>query len=178
MKLFIANTTKHNQELLYRVPEMNRVFQQKIKPGEQVLIYQDSPKDVLEYILWQHTNTPKPFCIPEDEAAKHKGFVGLIYSFDKPIRSDKIEGQFEKNDEALVEEGAELRKQSAAAMSQTIDGQAAEMGANVSDFEMSVTEQSRKGSHGESKQLNESISVVKPGKTPGQKAGRGRGKNN
>ena len=174
MKLFIANTTKHIQEFLYRIPEFNRVFPQTIQPGAQVLIYQDSPKDILEHILSQHTDTPKPFCISVEEAAKHKGFVGLIYSFDKPVPLSRIEEQFERNDDALDEQGQEQRKEAAAALSQTTDQQASQMGASVNSLEMSVVEQTKKGGQNNEKGINETVSVVKPGKVgKGGKGGKG-----
>jgi len=163
-KLFIANTTKHIQQFGYRIPEFARLFEQKIMPGDQVLIYQDSPKELLEGILLQHTDSPKPFCISSDEAMKHKGFVGLIYSFDKPVPADKIEEKFAQNDTALTEQGLEQRKESAAALSQQIDENAEMMGAGVNSLEVSVTEQSRKDDNDISGKMNETIEVTGKGK--------------
>jgi len=163
-KLFIANTTKHIQQFGYRIPEFTRLFEQKIMPGDQVLIYQDSPKELLEGILAQHTESPKPFCISADEALKHKGFVGLIYSFDRPVPADKIEEKFQQNDVALTEQGLEQRKESAAALSQQIDENADQVGAGVNSLEVSVVEESRKGDNDVSGKMNETISVTGKGK--------------
>jgi len=174
MKLYIANTTKHIQEFLYRIPEFDRVFPQTIQPGQQVLIYQDAPKDVLEHIVNQHTDTPKPFCVSVEEAARNHGFIGLIYSFDKPVPLTKIERQFEANDEALAEQGGEQRKEAAAALSHTTDQQASNMGASVNALEMSIVEQTQKGAQNNEKGINEVVSVVKPGKaSKGGKGGKG-----
>lgn len=165
MKLFIANTTKHIQQFGYRIPEFGtRLFEQKINPGEQAMIFKDDEREVLEGILEQHTKTPKPWCISVEEAGKHKGFVGLIYSFEKPVKEDKIESQFEKNDEALVSQGEEQRKEAAAAQSLTTEAAANERGAGLKEFEMSVTEETKKGEESGKSKLNETIAVVKEGR--------------
>lgn len=177
MKLFVANTTKHIQEFLYRIPEFNRVFPQTIQPGAQVQIYQDAPNDVLEYIINQHTDTPKPFCVSVEEAARNHGFIGLIYSFDKPVPLVKIKRQFEANDEALEEQGGEQRKEAAAALSQTTDQQASTMGASVNSLEMSVVEQTPKGGQNNDKGINEVVSVVKPGSKASKPGKGGKGGN-
>lgn len=171
MKLFLANTTKHIQHLLFRLPGNARIFEQKIAPGSQSPIYQDSSRETLEYILKQHTDTPKPFVIPVDEVGKHPFFVGMIYSFDKPVPSFHIEETFIHNDEELEKEGLENRKAAAVAINETLQEGAKEMGASVSELELSVTEQSRQGEKADTQKLQETIQVEQPGKKnkPGRK---------
>jgi len=164
MKLFIANTTKHIQQFGYRIPEFARLFEQRIGIGEQIVIYQDASKEILEGILAQHTDSPKPFCISADEALRHKGFVGLIYSFDKPVSATAIEGTFETNDSALIEQSAEQRKEAAAAHSQQIEQNAEEIGSGIKAVEMSIVEESAKGSQESDAQINETIQVAVKGK--------------
>jgi len=166
MKLFIANTTKHHQEFLYRLPEDARStpMRQIIRVGEQVQIYQDTTKDVLEHILKQHMDAPKPFLIPESEAARYKGFIGLIYSFDKPVTATKIEDAFEKNDGELKKQGDEQRKEAALATNAGIEGQAENTGATVNAVDVTIIEQTKEGQQPTGNELNEKITVDKPGR--------------
>lgn len=157
-KLYVANTTKHIQEFAYRIPEYTKLFQQSIPVGGQLQIYQDSPKDVLEYIVNQHSDTPKPFILSADDAARHRGFVGLIYSFDKPVNANLIEGVFETNDTALKQDGLEIRKESAAA----VDAKLTEDG-GAGNLSVEVIEQTKPGEDNRGA-LNEKITVQKGGK--------------
>lgn len=171
MKLFIANATKHYQKFAYRIPEYPRVFENTINPGEQVVIYQDTDRATLEHIINQHTECPIPFLIPIEELDRHKGFIGLIYSFDKPVPAFSIEETFGRNDEALEELGQEQRKAAAAALSATVDDQAAGVGATVKSLEMTVTEEGKQTEGGKGK-LNETIAVSKEGHGRGGRGGR------
>lgn len=171
MKLYMANTSIHVQEFLYRIPEFGRkVFQQFIPVGAQVLIYKDDSKDVLEAILAQHTDTPVPFCIPVDEASKVKNFAGLVYSFDKPVPGSTIDERFEINQEALELFAAEQRALAAVAASATMDQTAERVGATVSGVEQTVIEEGKKDDPAGAKKLNATVAV---GKGKGGKGGKG-----
>ena len=169
MKLFIANTTMHVQELLFRIPENPKMMRQILQPGSQQQIYQDAPKDVLEYIINQHTDTPKPFCIPAEEAGRQKAFAGLIYSFENPVKQAVIEGRFEDNTEALKKLGAEQRKESAVALNAALAAEAQQIGANVSEVEQTVQEETRRGDTSEGSKLNETVAVIHEGNKRGRR---------
>jgi hypothetical protein len=169
MKLFIANATKHIQQFAYRIPEFPRVFQNEIRPGEQIVVYQDSDRATLEHIVKQHQECPKPFLIPVEELDKHKGFAGLIFSFDKPVPAFKIEETFSRNDEALEALGQEQRKEAAAALSATMEQSAQEVGATVSGVKMTVQEEGRKDDTNGTSKVNETIEVQGKGGKGGKK---------
>lgn len=172
MKLFVANSTMHIQEFLFRIPENPQVIRRIINPGVQAEVY-DGTRDVLEYIIAQHTDTPKPFMIPVEEAAKHRGFVGLIYSFEKPVKAESIAETMENNGDALAEQGQQQRSEAAAALAATIETQAETVGAGVSAVEMSVREEGKTGEDGKEK-LNETIAVET--KASGKQGGKRGGK--
>ena len=153
-KLYVSNTTKHHQEFLYRIPEFTKVFQQRIPAGEQVLVYEDASKDVLEYIIKQHQDTPKPFMVSASEASRHRGFIGLIYNFDAPVKEALIESAFETNQDALKAEGLEIRKDAAVALNALVGDEGGQL-ASVEVVEMTKQGEVDKNA------INEKISVTK-----------------
>lgn len=174
MKLFIANTSTHVQEFLYRIPEFGRkVFQQFIPVGAQVMIYKDDSKELLEGILAQHTDTPMPFCVHADEAAKVKNFAGLVFSFDKPVPGSVIDERFEINQEALELFAAEQRALSAVAADANMSETAERIGGSFRNVEQTVIEENKKSEDPNAKKLNETVSVDRQG---GKSKGNGRKK--
>ncbi len=144
-KLFVANTTKHNYEFCYRVPGNDKMFVDHIKIGSQEQIYKDAEYEILDYIIKQHQNTPLPFLISVDELSRHKGHIGLIYSFDKPVNVNQIERKFRENDEALVQKGKDMRVEYAVSLSNALDGKAQEMGGEIGEVRTEVVEDVKPG---------------------------------
>jgi hypothetical protein len=107
MKLFIANTSKQHADLYLRIPEVSQLYQIHIPHGEQREIYPErgftSAEDI-ETTLLPFTNLPKPHCISVSDAARAKGFAGLIFSVDKPVPQSVMSGRMEANDKALTED--------------------------------------------------------------------------
>ena len=168
MKLFVANTTMHIQEFLFRIPKSPQVIRRIINPGVQSEVY-DATRDVLEYIVEQHTDTPKPFMLSVEEAAKHRGFVGLIYSFDKPVQAERIGETMDANNGALTEQAQQLRMEEAAALSASINKNASEAGASVNAVETTVIEEGKPGDPNSGKRLNETVGVEQFGKRGGKR---------
>jgi len=161
--LFIANVTKQDQDLHYRIPGNDQIFRQMIPRGQQLRIYQPAEKEVFEYILKQHMNTPEPFCIHHTDSRHTSSFVGLVFSYDKPVPGRVLADRFEVNDEALEAGAQKDRMIAAAAASNVIDQEAAEAGAINSGLETSVIEESNPENQG-SDRLNETVEVEKPAK--------------
>lgn len=111
MKLFIANTTKQRQQLNYRViGQSMQILKTVIEPGQQDMIHGDMTSDVINSIIDQ-LSKPAGFLMSEQEAKKHKAFIGLIYSIDKPVKLEGIQNAFEHNDEYLTEFGKAIREE-------------------------------------------------------------------
>lgn len=164
MKLYIANATKHIQEFIYRIPEATQVVRQTIPMGGQILVYQDAPQDVLEYILKMHADTPLPWCVSVAEARKLHSFAGLVYSFDKPVPGVTIEERFALNNEALEALGEEQRKIAAVAASAKAEEIAMSTGVEVNTVEQSIKEESRIGESDDAPKLDQRVEVTRQGK--------------
>ena len=113
MALFIANPTKQNNHLYYRVPEIQRVLEEVVPAGGQIQIakHLNPTKVQLEEVLSQ---LEKNGCVSATSInrAKDKRFV-LVYQWDKPIDVDKIATAIEKNDHLLQEISDEQFKETA-----------------------------------------------------------------
>jgi hypothetical protein len=123
-KLFIANTTKHHKDLYLRIPEVSQLYAINIPHGEQREIYPDpgfSNFDEIEITLRPLINLPKPFCVSVAEASKQKGFAGLIWSVDKPVPKDVMEGRMEQNADAQNEASIEQQVLDAQFIRQAIE---------------------------------------------------------
>ena len=103
MPLFIANPTKQNNHLHYRVPEIQRLLDEVVPAGGQIQIAQhlNPTKAQLDGILNQLESSG---CVPANaiNRAKDKRFI-LVYQWDKPVDVDKIAIAIEKNDYLLQE---------------------------------------------------------------------------
>lgn len=114
MKLFVANTTRQNQQFHYRVPEVPKIMIAEIPIGSQVRIYKDdaSSQDVNSII----TQLESYGAVNADSIRGLKSFAGLCYSVDKPVASDAIVRVIDRNDEVLEARGYETRQQAAVAV--------------------------------------------------------------
>lgn len=160
--LFIANTTKQDQDFHFRLPGSTQIMRTIIPKGQQVRVYQPAEKATLEHILKQHHNTPEPFCIHYTDSNNTDSFVGLVYSFDKPVPGRVLADRFEKNDEALEAIAQKDRIMAAAAASSTIDAAAEEHGATNTELETSVIEEVPPGQEVKGGKMNETVEVTKP----------------
>lgn len=113
MSLFIANPTKQNNHLYYRVPEIQRVLEEIIPAGGQIQIakHLNPTKVQLDEILRQ---LEAAGAVPANaiNRAKDKRFI-LVYQWDKPIDVDKIATALEKNDHLLQNISDEQFKETA-----------------------------------------------------------------
>jgi hypothetical protein len=155
-KLYIANCTKQVQEFHYWAPEVPRPMRQMIPIGEQILVYKDAPLEDLEKIVEQHRSYG---LVEASEAAKQKGFVGLVYSFDKPIKGEGIIETIEHNDVVLDEQSQEYRTEAAVALNNSVANALAESGVpgSLTKLEIGIKEESKPGDN--SNKLEEKIEV-------------------
>jgi hypothetical protein len=121
--LYIANCTRQYQDFHFRVPAEDlaltrRVQVQRISPGSQQQILGEAPRVVLEAIVDQH----RPYGLTSiDDVVRTKNFVGLCYSFDRPISTDRIGYAMDHNTAVLYEEGEQRREEAAVAISDGLD---------------------------------------------------------
>jgi hypothetical protein len=121
--LYIANCTKQPHEFTYRVPVEDgegltrRVQVQRIDPGTQQRIHNETAMIVLEMIVDQHI---KYGLKPVAEVVRTKDFVGLCYSFDKPVNLDRLGYTFDHNEGVQQEISEERREEVALAIDRGI----------------------------------------------------------
>ena len=151
-KLFVANTSQQKCEFIFRLPESRTTSPPlTINPGTQAQIYQDTTSDVIDHIVEQHRRY----------GMKHvneigKGFAGLVYAIDAPVRLDDIFLAEEANIAALENLGSEVRQAQAAALSQKME----EIGVDLK--EVLVSEDVRPGVDSK---VEETIAIEKPARS-------------
>lgn len=155
-KLFVTNCTKKIKEFHFWVPEVGRPIHQKVAPGQQVQLYKDAPLDDLKKIVEQHI---KYGWVEASQAHKAKGFVGVCYSYNEPTNLDELGGVLEKNDEALDQLSQDTRKESLAALNDSIERSLEEAGIpqELNRLETSIQEESKPGESGEKMKENMKI---------------------
>ena len=113
MLLFVANPTKQNNHLYYRVPEIARLLEEVVPAGGQIQIakHLNPTKAQLDGILTQLESNG---CVPANAVnrAKDKRFV-LVYQWGTPVDVDKIAMALEKNDHLLQDVSDEQFKETA-----------------------------------------------------------------
>lgn len=164
--LHIANCTKQKHDFIYRVPEERSTRKQQIQPGSQIVVYQaGAPLEILTSIVEQHL----PYGLVDvTEIDRRKPFVGMCFSWDKPIRVEKIMYADEHNAGVLNEQSLEARKLSAAALHNAIES-VTQGTARLESLELEVVEQNGHHEAG----LNENVIVSRAGQ-PEAPRGRGR----
>lgn len=126
MKLWIANCTKQNKEISYRLPEVRRLFELKVNAGQQApLPQEDLSKLQVDYFI----NQLRHYGLRDANTVKNvREHVGLIYSIDKPVDMNRVSQVRDRNDEILTEVVDEGLKQSLLAADQTVRSQTGDHG--------------------------------------------------
>lgn len=141
-KLFVANLTKQVFELHYWVENTRKPIVTKIQPFSQASIYPQGSRLDHENIVGQHKMYG---LIPLSELDRTKGYVRQVYQFDDPIPLDRLQSMDERNEEALVQEAQERRKEAALAMDDTMKRAAQETDTRIQNFEVELEEVEQKG---------------------------------
>ena len=156
-KLYVANCTKQRHEFMYRAPEQKQPILQVIDIGSQIMVWKDAPKDDLIGIVDQHEHYG---LIPVANIDRSKHFVGMCYSFDKPIDVNKIMYTVENNDAVLEERALEARKEAAQVISHSLGQIAQDTGNGLNAVEVEVQEMARPGHEAK---VHETITVQREG---------------
>lgn len=142
MALFIFNTSKHHQEINFRIPGNQRHFTVKIGPGLQESIYKEGSREDHQMIVEQ-LRTYGLRAVSEIDRSKE--YVGLCYQFDKAITADRMVPVFAHNDEVIVHEAQQRRQEAAIAMDESLSRAAQETGVKFNGLDVGIEEQEQKG---------------------------------
>lgn len=144
MKLYVANCTKQNYELHYRITETPAPRMQRVQAGGQMLVAGDlSPPQVDEIIVQlRHYGA-----VDAKDIDRSKDFVGLAFSVDKPIKADVIGRALEHNDVVLLKKGQDTRRTVAVAINQSIERnlQESQMPETLGELEVTADELDSRG---------------------------------
>jgi hypothetical protein len=133
--MYVANCTKQNKELGYRMIEHPagspaRYF--KIAAGAQEVFPKDLSTEDIDYLVKQFK------CVKYDEIDRTKGFVGVAYRIDKEISASQIQRGIFHNDEAAVARSEKVFEESGVALAAVLEKRAQEEGGNLVKTEVSV----------------------------------------
>jgi hypothetical protein len=124
-RLYIANCTKQVHEFCYRVPAddgaaySRTVRTQRIDPGTQQLIHTETALQILEAIVDQHVIYG---LLPAAEVVRTKNFVGLCFSFDKPVTMEAIAYALDRNEGVNFDRAEERREINAIGVADALEG--------------------------------------------------------
>ena len=121
MKLYIGNCSKQRRELYYRIPGDNPHYPHKrldILPGQQGVIPYEFNKIEAEEFLRPHLMYG---WVDAKTLSQGHSFVGVCYSFDKPISENLLSYTIESNDGHLDDAAKEELKRFAASNEALLD---------------------------------------------------------
>ena len=118
-KLYVANCTKMNRDIHFRVPEHPRRehFTKSCPVGKQILLWEGSTPEI-EGIIRQLEPHGFVFAM---ELKRHKGYTGMIMCLDKPIDIEKMLLANEHNLVIVNERSMEARKLAAVALDNNLN---------------------------------------------------------
>lgn len=135
MKMYIANLTRQNHNLSYRVPGSG-VRTLSIPVGAQVLVPGDPEVDAVNAIV---TQLSRYGMRRADELDRTRAFSGICYSTDRPVPGAKIERGVRQNIAVLAEQGKVMRQEAAVAGNSILETSLAESGIPATLREMDTT---------------------------------------
>ena len=164
--MYVANMSKQRFDMIYAVPDEARPRRQSIAPGSQIVVYQ---KDAALPVINSIVNHFRIYgMIDVSEIDRTKPFVGLCYSFDKPVKVEKIMYADEHNSGVLSAASQEARELSARALHNAIE-KTTEGAMPLNALELEVIEQNSPDDNGMSQKI-----VVEKDPNQSSKSRRGR----
>lgn len=171
-KLYIANVTKQHHDFAYRLPgedmaTYGRMSYMRIQAGQQEQIPpgQDLPLPVLEAIVEQYRVYG---IMSADDAVRTRGYVWLVFSFDKPVDMDRMHYAFDHNKGVLFDQGERQRRELAVAVG---DGISRELNQPLREVELEVLEEAESPSAAHGLRVVNDAALASEG---GVRIGRGR----
>lgn len=156
--LYIANLTKQHQDFIFLEPGSQNSLSpprhrtQRIGIGEQALIHKRKmTHEEIDEIVKQH----EAYGLVNFKDIDNKEFRGLCYSIDRPIPVEKILDGIEMNENQREEISKRVRRESAAALSEHINGDDSSK-SELNSLQVEVREETERGI---SPKVDETISV-------------------
>lgn len=149
--LYIANATTRNHHFHYRIPEVERLFDQEILAGQQWQIppVHRSP-DAIAAIVGE---LERSGAIPRAQVGRDKKFSGIIYDH-KPVSVESIRQGFEDVEQSAIDRALEERTRSVVAADDGVARLAQEAGTGVGSVELEVVEEMKPGQDASEQQRN------------------------
>lgn len=149
--LYIANATTRNHHFHYRIPEIERLFDQEIGAGQQwQLPKEHRGPDAIEAVI---SELQRYGAVPRSEVGRDKKFSGIIFDH-KPISIEAIRQGFEDVEQAAIDRALEERKKSVVAADDGVARLAQEAGTGVGSVELEVIEEMKPGADMSDQQRN------------------------
>lgn len=154
-KLYIANCSKQNFLLTYKLPENEKAFIHELRPGTQVCLTHTS--DEIARIIAQHEIYGMQ---PADKVTK--GFGGRCYRLEKPVSVEAIEQGISQTDEEAIKRAEVMRQAAVAAGDAALEQAAESVGARqVAPLQVEIVEE-RKDPTDTGAKFGETITLDKP----------------
>lgn len=168
--LYIANSTTRNHHLHYRLPEIDRLFDQLILAGTQWQLPENHRgADEIKYVIKQ---LDAYGAVSRDAIKREDGkrFAGLIYS-DRPISEEAMRNGFSEDEQSAIDRALEEHQRGAISADDKVAKLAQEAGTGVGSLELQILEQGKPGD--DPKELNNSlIQVERPGRPMSERSQR------
>jgi hypothetical protein len=149
--IYIANATTRNLDFHYRIPEVERLFNQEIPAGQQWEIPEKHREpDAIAAIIGELSRMG---AVPRAEVGRNKKFSGVIYDH-KPISVDSIRQGFSHVEEAAIAKALDERTKSVIAADDQVARLAQEAGTGVGSVELEVVEEMKPGQDMSEQQRN------------------------
>ena len=133
--MYLANCTKQNKELGYRMLGQDVAIPArylKIAAGHQDVIPFDLTTEEIDYLVKQFK------AVKYDEIDRTKGFIGIAYRIDKELNASQIQRGVDMNDDAAMKRSEKVFQESGVALSAVLAQRAQEEGGNLVKTEISV----------------------------------------
>jgi hypothetical protein len=112
VRLYIGNATKQQHDFVYLVPGTKAPRRQMVPIGGQVVLSGELTREEIDAIIQHHS----AYGLTEATLVHHvRGFTGLLYSVDTPIRHTAIHHLMIHNTEVLVDMGKQIRREASIA---------------------------------------------------------------
>jgi hypothetical protein len=150
--MYVANPTRQNREVQFRIPERVSPIIQHVPAGGQILLVGgDMGTKDIEAAVRQLSSYGM---VHVSEIDHTKQLVSLIYSLDTPVKHQKLVFGLQHNAMVLGVRGKENRDKAAIAMHSALEQQLAENRvAQISEMDVQVVEEDRPRSSGDDHEL-------------------------
>lgn len=149
--LYIANATPRQFHFHYRIPEIEKLQDRLIPPGQQwQLPEQHRGPDAIASIIAELTRFG---AVPRAEVGRNKNFAGIIFD-SKPVSIENIRKGFEDVEQAAIDKALEARTIGVVAMDDAVARLAQEAGTGAGSVELEVIEDVKPGESTDNQQRN------------------------